>query len=62
MPTRVMPSFSEPIVAEPPTQQYGSHRRYVPLYHFILAAMLLLYLVWTIRHVAKEATPQTGWT
>ena len=45
-------------MAEVSSQQYRTHRRYVPLYHHVLAGMLLLNLVWTIRHVVKFPTPQ----
>ncbi len=39
-------------------QNYGNHARYVPLFHFVLAGVLLLNLAWTIRHVIKLQTPQ----
>jgi hypothetical protein len=39
-------------------QDLGNHARYVPLFHFALSAMLLLYLVWTVRHVILAPTPQ----
>jgi len=39
-------------------QNFANHARYVPLFHFVLAAMLLLYLVWTVRHVIVASTPQ----
>ncbi len=32
-------------------QNFSNHARYVPLFHFVLAAMLVLYLAWTVRHV-----------
>ncbi len=41
-------------------QNLANHARYVPLFHFVLAAMLLLYLVWTVRHVIVAPTPQHG--
>ena len=32
---------------DPATQTYATHRRYVPLYHFIAPIILLLNLLWT---------------
>ena len=32
---------------DPASQSYASHRRYVPLYHFIIPLILLLNLLWT---------------
>jgi len=32
-------------------QNLANHARYVPLFHFVLSAMLVLYLAWTVRHV-----------
>jgi hypothetical protein len=32
---------------DPATQTYATHRRYVPLYHFVAPAILLLNLLWT---------------
>ena len=32
---------------EPATQNYATHRRYVPLYHFVAPLILLLNLLWT---------------
>jgi Family of unknown function (DUF6526) len=32
-------------------QNLANHARYVPLFHFVLATMLVLYLAWTVRHV-----------
>ena len=39
-------------------QSYANHRRFVPLFHFVLAGMLLLNLVWAIRHIIIFPTPQ----
>ena len=38
-------------MAEPKTQTYANHRRYVPLFHFVLAGILLANVVITGRHV-----------
>ncbi len=32
---------------DPATQTYATHRRYVPLYHFVVPLILLLNLLWT---------------
>jgi|SRR5579864_4970113 len=32
---------------DPASQSYATHRRYVPLYHFVTPAILLLNLLWT---------------
>lgn len=39
-------------------QTLENHTRYVPLYHVVLTAMLVLYLAWTIRHVILLRSPQ----
>jgi len=39
-------------------QNFANHTRYVPLFHFVLSALLLLYLVWTVRHVIITHTAQ----
>ena len=39
-------------------QSFDNHARYVPLYHFVLAAMLLVYLVWTIWHLIASPSGQ----
>lgn len=41
-------------------QTYATHARYVPGFHFLLAFLLLLNLVWTIRHIIKTPTAQHG--
>lgn len=39
-------------------QTFANHARYVPLYHFVLSAMLLVYLVWTLWHLIAAPTGQ----
>ena len=39
-------------------QTLENHARYVPLFHFVLAGILLFYIVWTAIHVVKEPTAQ----
>jgi len=43
-----------------PAQSYGSHRRYVPLYHVVLFALLTLYLGWTAWHVIRRPSVERG--
>lgn len=43
-------------------QTYANHRRYVPLYHFVLAAILLANFGWSIRRVIKWPTYDHGMT
>ena len=39
-------------------QTLANHARYVPLYHFVLSAMLLVYLVWTVWHLIASPSGQ----
>lgn len=39
-------------------QSYANHARYVPLFHFVLLAMLLFNLVWTVWHLVASPTGQ----
>jgi len=41
-------------------QTYANHRRYVPMYHFVLAAILLANFGWSIRRVIKWPTYDHG--
>jgi hypothetical protein len=34
-------------------QNYASHARYVPAYHFVLLGILLLNLIWSIYHLIR---------
>lgn len=47
-------------MSEHKPQTVASHSRYVPMYHFVLFAILFGYLAWTVRHVVKWPTPQHG--
>ena len=40
-------------MSETKTQSYANHVRWVPLYHFVVAPILLLNLVWSIYHLVK---------
>jgi hypothetical protein len=39
---------------------FANHARYGPLFHIVLAAMLVVNLVWTVWHLIKAPTAQ-GW-
>ena len=39
-------------------QQFDNHARYVPLFHFVLAAMLTVNLVWAIVQLVRTPTGQ----
>ena len=39
-------------------QTFDNHARYVPLFHFVLSAILLFNLVWTTVHLAKAPSAQ----
>ena len=39
-------------------QSFANHARYVPLFHFVLSAILLFNLAWTIVHLAKAPSAQ----
>ncbi len=38
--------------AKPP-QTYATHRRFVPLYHYVTAALLAVYLVWSVWRLIR---------
>ena len=48
-------------MAEQPNQSLANHARYVPLYHFVLAAILFANLVFAVVHVAKHPTLYDSW-
>lgn len=49
-------------MAEPKTQTYANHARYVPLFHFVLAGILLLNVVIAGRHAYYQGlVAHTGW-
>jgi hypothetical protein len=39
-------------------QTFANHARYVPLFHFVLATMLVVYLVWTVWQLIKAPSGQ----
>jgi hypothetical protein len=39
-------------------QNLSNHARYVPLFHFVLAAMLVFYFGWTVWHLYKVPSAQ----
>ncbi|MCP3958977.1 MAG: hypothetical protein GY719_14090 [bacterium] len=40
-------------MAENAPQSYGNHRKFVPLYHFLTATILLVNLVWTVWNLTQ---------
>ena len=40
-------------MADDQSQTYASHRKFVPMYHFFTAAVLLVYLIWSIWNLIK---------
>jgi hypothetical protein len=47
-------------VSERPPQTFANHARYVPLYHFALAGIVILNLGYAIWRVVKNASVGTG--
>lgn len=43
------------------TQTYGSHRRYIPAYHFFALPVLLLNIVVTAVQFARDPRAMTAW-
>ena len=42
------------------TQNYGNHRRFVPLYHFVLTGLVLVSLIGSIYNVYRAVTRGDG--
>jgi hypothetical protein len=47
----------EAIVSNGKVQSYANHHRYVPLFHFVLSAILLLNLAYALIHAWRHRTP-----
>jgi hypothetical protein len=47
-------------VSERAPQTFANHARYVPLYHFVLAGIVILNLGYAVWRVVKNATVATG--
>jgi len=48
-------------MAEKPAQNYANHRRFVPLYHFVLFGVLVVNLLWTVVRAVRGFNFETGW-
>ena len=44
------------------TQTYGSHRRFIPAYHFFAVPVLLINVVLTAVQFARDPRAMTGWS
>jgi uncharacterized protein DUF6526 len=48
-------------MAEKPAQNYANHRRFLPLYHFVLFGVLVGNLLWAIVRAVRGLTFETVW-
>lgn len=48
-------------MAEKPPQNYANHRRFVPLYHFVLFGVLVINLLWSVLRAVRSFSFETGW-
>jgi hypothetical protein len=48
-------------MSEPKPQNYGNHRRFVPLYHFVLFGVLVGNLLWTVVRAVRAFSFDTVW-
>jgi low affinity Fe/Cu permease len=48
-------------MADKPAQNYANHRRFVPLYHFVLFAVLVVNLLWTVVQAVRGFSFATVW-
>jgi low affinity Fe/Cu permease len=48
-------------MAEKPAQNYANHRRFVPLYHFVLFGVLVVNLLWAVVRAVRGFSFETGW-
>jgi hypothetical protein len=48
-------------MAAKPAQSYKNHRRFVPLYHFVLFAVLVINLLWCVLRAVRAFSFETGW-
>ena len=44
-----------------PPQNYANHRRFVPLYHFVLFAVFVVNLLWAVVHAVRGFSLDTVW-
>lgn len=48
-------------MAERPSQSFANHARYVPQFHFLLAAILVANLVYALVHAVKHPSLYEAW-
>jgi hypothetical protein len=48
-------------MAEKPAQNYANHRRFVPLYHFVLFGVLVVNLLWCVVRAVRAFSFDTVW-
>ena len=48
-------------MSETVAQNYKNHRRFVPLYHFVLFGILVLNLLWTVVRTVRAFSLETVW-
>jgi hypothetical protein len=46
-------------MADKMPQNYSNHRRFVPLYHFVLSLLLVLNLGWTVWRLIRQFSAET---
>lgn len=44
-----------------PPQNYANHRRFVPGYHFVLFAVLLVNLLWSVVRAVRSVSFESAW-
>ena len=45
----------------PPPQNYANHRRFVPLYHFVLFGVLVVNLLWSVVRAVRGVSFESVW-
>jgi hypothetical protein len=48
-------------MAEKPPQKYANHRKFVPLYHFVLFGVLVVNLLWCVLRAVRAFSFETAW-
>jgi len=48
-------------MADPTPQNYKNHRRFVPLYHFVLFGILVVNLLWCVVRAVRAFSFETVW-
>ncbi len=48
-------------MADQQAQNYANHRHFVPLYHFVLFAVLVLNLLWTVVRAVRDFSLENVW-